>query len=242
MLTSCVCKRADFDAPWFPPSGRLHRKDWEYAVITQALRERGMLEPRRSGLGFAVGNEPLSRQFAARGVDVLATDAPDGGAWGASGQHAGAGDGIAGEGVRFRHVDMRRPEQFPDERFDFVWSSCAMEHLGNLQAGLDFVRASSRLLVPGGVAAHTTEYNVSSDDDTVSAGGYVLYRRQDFEALARYLRPGFELLQFDPDPGDRPEDLEPDVEPWYTTGREHVKLVLSGFVATSALLLVRRVL
>ena len=72
--------------------------------------------------------------------------------------------------------------------FDFTWSSCAFEHLGNLAAGCDFVVEQMRCLAPGGVAVHTTELNVSSDDRTVESGATVLYRRRDIEDLAARLR------------------------------------------------------
>ena len=44
--------------------------------------------------------------------------------------------------------------------FDFTWSSCALEHLGTLAAGADFVVAQMDCLRPGGVAVHTTEFLV----------------------------------------------------------------------------------
>ena len=54
----------------------LHRKMWEWLFIAEALRERGMLAPGRSGLGFGVGQEPLVALFADAGCDVVATDQP----------------------------------------------------------------------------------------------------------------------------------------------------------------------
>ena len=35
---------------------------------------------------------------------------------------------------------------------DFVWSSCALEHLGSPEKGMEFALASARLLAPGGSA------------------------------------------------------------------------------------------
>ena len=59
--------------------------------------------------------------------------------------------------MRFRAVDMN--DIPPDLRgFDFTWSSCALEHLGTLRAGADFVVEQMTCLRPGGVAVHTTEY------------------------------------------------------------------------------------
>ena len=51
----------------------------------------------------------------------------------------------------------------PDDlgRFDLVWSSCALEHLGTPQAGLDFIMRTLDLLEPGGLAVHTTELELT---------------------------------------------------------------------------------
>ena len=44
---------------------------------------------------------------------------------------------------------------------------------------------SLRFLRPGGIAIHTTEFNVSSNDNTVADGDTVIYRKRDIEDLAR---------------------------------------------------------
>ena len=53
--------------------------------------------------------------------------------------------------------------------FDFCWSACALEHLGSLEQGLQFVERSLDCLKQGGWAVHTTEYNISSDSTTVGS-------------------------------------------------------------------------
>ena len=74
------------------------------------------------------------------------------------------------ERVRFRPADMRNLALPWQEQFDFVWSSCSIEHLGGLGAGLDFVENAMELLKPGGVAAHTTEFNVGASEITAEEG------------------------------------------------------------------------
>jgi len=59
---------------WLSDKKTLRRKFWEWCIICQALNERGLLAPRKKGIGFAVGNEPLSSAFASFGCDVLASD------------------------------------------------------------------------------------------------------------------------------------------------------------------------
>lgn len=272
MLGSIVCRYDHFLTEWYAkwapelgldqpseadpesPRRNIHRKVWEWCAISQALHERDMLRPGRSGCGFAVGREPLPSLFAAYGVDVLATDAPpDAGSstWEETGQYAASLDALhtprlVGRAefdrrVSFRPADMRDLRDLPFEAFDFVWSSCSFEHLGTLEAGLEFVEAANRLLKPGGVAVHTTEYNVSSNDATLTTGPQVIYRRRDIEELDRRLRlRRCGLARLDLDPGDHRYDLDYDIPPYHVGGRKHVKLVIDDFVATSVLLIVRK--
>jgi SAM-dependent methyltransferase len=225
----------------------LHRKLWEWAYISQALDERGMLAPGRRGLGFAVGAEPLPALFAARGCEVLATDLPpesatgDRAAWSRSGQYAASLEVLNARGVcppdefaervRLRYVDMTN---VPDDLtgFDFVWSSCSLEHLGTLEAGLRFVERSLRCLRPGGVAVHTTEFNVLSNSRTLVEGPQVIYRKRDLEELAdRVAALGCRMADRDYSTGDTPADWRPDRPPYGAP--THLKLYIFGHVATS---------
>jgi hypothetical protein len=229
----------------------LHRKMWEWLFISEALQERGMLAPGRTGLGFGVGQEPLVALFAAAGCDVVATDQPHDSAV-ASGWTDSAvewsggledlnGFGLCGaaefeQRVAYRPVDMT---SIPADLrgFDFAWSSCALEHLGTLAAGMDFVVASLECLRPGGVAVHTTEYLVSSNSATVEAGGTVFYRRRDIEALVRRLRRAGHDVDMDYSLGDTPDDLHVDVPPYSNV---HLRTELAGYVTTSLALIVTK--
>jgi len=229
----------------------LHRKMWEWLFIAEALRERDMLAPGRSGLGFGVGQEPLVALFAAAGCDLVATDQPQEQAV-ASGwtdsqvEWAGGVESLPTFGfcsdedlarrVRFRPVDMNAiPEDL--RGFDFTWSSCALEHLGTLTAGMDFVVAQMQCLRPGGVAVHTTEYLVAGRDETVEAGGTVFYRRRDIEDLVRRLRSAGDAIEVDYTEGTTPDDLHVDVAPYTDV---HLRTQLGGFVTTSLALVVTK--
>ena len=228
------------------------RKIWEWAAIIQALEERDMLEPDRSGMGFAVGQEPLASIFASRGVGVLASDMPGGDTyWSNTGQHAASLDALYLPGhlsradfdrlVSFQPVDMNDISALQSESADFIWSSCAIEHVGSLELAKRFVLDSTRLLKPGGVAVHTTEYNCTSNTETIEVGDNVIFRRQDIEALEERLRAiccGMERPDFDP--GVHSFDLLYDEEPYFTTGKKHIKLKIGNFVSTSFLLIVRK--
>lgn len=232
----------------------LHRKLWEWCAIAQALEERDMLRPGRAGIGFAVGHEPLPSLFAARGAQIVASDFHGEGsrnAWAATGQQ---GDSLKAvhwpkalplaefsTRATYQNIDMRDLSRVPRSAYDFSWSSCSFEHLGSLDAGLQFLVDSLECLKPGGIAVHTTEFNVSSNDATVEAGDDVIYRRKDIEAFDARLRSmgcGIEALNFDPGHGQH--DLAYDFPPWYTHGRQHLKLQSHGFIATSLLLIIRK--
>ncbi len=250
-LVSSLCTQAQHESPtfrWWVEQIRekhcLHRKQWEFAFIAQALTERGMLAPGRRGLGFAVGKEPLPALFASHGCEIVATDLDAASAksrgWVDTNQHAQQlGDlndrGICpsdefAERVSFRVVDMN---SIPDDLtgFDFVWSSCSFEHLGSISKGMRFIDRMTRCLKPGGVAVHTTEFNLSSNYLTLFWGQSVIFRRRDIEGMMVRLRRQGHHVELSLDRGDGPADKI--VDRWPYTQLPHLKLRLRGFVSTS---------
>jgi SAM-dependent methyltransferase len=228
----------------------LHRKLWEWFFIAEALAERDMLRPGRRGLGFGVGKEPLVALFASMGCEVVATDQSteeaSAGGWTDGVQFAGNLAGLNdkalcdqeafGRLATFRTVDMRAiPEHLTD--FDFTWSSCAFEHLGSLEEGLRFVREQMRCLRPGGVGVHTTEFNLSSDSETVRDGPTVIYRRRDLVELMRALRRQGDRVELDFSLGQSEDDLHVDRPPW---SGSHLRLEIEGYVATSFALIIEK--
>ncbi len=268
-LGSRACRQADIEADWLRHwCGRLgiwptyHRKVWEVCFIAQAAWEAGALAPGKRALGFAVGQEALPSLFAASGMAVVATDLPAGDArareWRRTGQHAGSDEAALAalfrpglveaeafaRNVAFRPADMRRiPAGLLDGGFDLVWSSCAMEHLGGLGEGADFVLSAMRCLRPGGVAVHTTEFNTDAAGGTLRRGTTVLFQRPHLDALAeRLAAAGDRLLPLDAGPGTGPLDAFVDLPPFGEAagGPEppHLRLSIRGFPATSAGLVV----
>jgi 2-polyprenyl-3-methyl-5-hydroxy-6-metoxy-1,4-benzoquinol methylase len=149
---------------------RKHRKQWEFCYILQALYRAGVMQADARGLGFGVGREPLAAVLAERGCHVIATDmdpklAAQAG-WTDTKQYAAESAQLNDRGicppdlfverVQFRVVDMTRVTN-DLTGFDFVWSSCSLEHLGTLKRGTDFIWRSLECLRPGGIAVHTTE-------------------------------------------------------------------------------------
>jgi hypothetical protein len=140
--------------------------------------------------------------------------------------------------VDFQAVDMRVLEGL-HPGYDFIWSSCALEHLGTLQLGVDFIVQSARLLNDGGVAVHTTEYNVGSDSKTLEKGPNVIYRRCDILGLADSLKlAGLHLVSPNFDTGDHQYDLDFDTPPYMQ--KPHLKLAIGDFVSTSMLLIIEK--
>jgi hypothetical protein len=86
--------------------------------------------------------------------------------------------------VDFRNVDMNN---MPSDLvgYDFCWSSCAFEHLGSIELGMQFVEISLKCLKPGGLAVHTMEYNGQSNRNTLSEGGAVIFRKHPKQTSPR---------------------------------------------------------
>ncbi|MCP5397088.1 MAG: class I SAM-dependent methyltransferase [Sphingomonadaceae bacterium] len=231
---------------------RMHRKQWEFCFILQALKTHGMLEEGRKALGFGVGMEPLAAIFADRGVSVLATDLePEeamGKGWVSTDQHAQSKQALNDrnicdparfdEMVDFRFMDMNAIDPGLSGQFDFVWSACAFEHLGSIMHGLEFVVNSVKCLKPGGVAVHTTEFNCSSDKETLDNASTVLFRQRDFLLLQRRLEAMGCEMDFNFNLGEQPLDHYIDRPPYSVD--EHLKLQIMRWTVTSFGLIVKK--
>ncbi|HZH50254.1 MAG TPA: hypothetical protein VEZ16_00080 [Microvirga sp.] len=231
---------------------QIHRKIWEFAYIAHHLERMGALGPGKRGLCFGAGEEPLPAFFAKRGSHIVATDAPAEivlGKWIETAQHSDNIGKLAKpeiidnklftERVTFEPCDMNAISPHLKE-FDFCWSACCLEHLGSLRHGLDFIINSvEKTLKIGGVACHTTELNLSSNEDTLESEHMSLFRRRDLEELIEDLRRrGHEVLPLVVTPGATPIDHYIDLPPYLND--PHLKLRLGGFVSTSVGIVVRR--
>jgi SAM-dependent methyltransferase len=254
-----LCKAMDFKAAWFKrwcneldEQPNFHRKQWEFIYIMQALWERGCIAEDKKGLVFAVGTEPLPAMFAKYGVNILATDIfPEKGiekGWDNANQlcfgieslntRGICNDEVFTKRVQYRAVDMNDiPDGLVD--FDFTWSSCSFEHLGTIEKGITFLKNQMKALKPGGWAVHTTEYNISSNDETQDNNDSVFYRKQDIEKIVSILRAGGHFVD-EPDYalGGLPQDFQVDVYPYKQD--VHLKLQVDKFVVTSIGLIIQK--
>lgn len=258
-LISALCKELDFHQPWYlrwaeeiKETPRLHRKLWEFVYITQALYERGLLTNGKKALGFAVGTEPLPALFAKYGVQVTATDIdPELGeqkGWTNQDQLCYGVDTLNTKGicpqedfaklVSYRPVDMNNiPDDLKD--YDFTWSACAFEHLGSIEHGLSFVKNQMKTLKPGGWAIHTSEYNISSNEETFETEGVVVFRQKDYRRVAEELRAeGHFVEELDFSLGWLPTDYYVDLPPFKDS--PHLRLQLGKFVSSSFCLIIRK--
>ena len=259
LLYSCGCSQAMLEGEEFQAwverikarRGWMHRKLWEWAYIAQACYERDLLKAGVRGLGFAVGQEPLPALFASYGCDIVATDLDTnevgGKGWVETAQHASGlselnkakicPEDLFEQRVSFRFVDMNKIDKDLTD-FDFVWSSCSLEHLGSLLRGEQFIYNSIKCLKPGGFAFHTTEFNVSSNSQTVEEGPDVIYRKRDLEKIVYRLRDEGHKIDIDFALGNKPFDLYVDLPPYKQ--EVHLKLELWGYTCTSFGLIIQK--
>jgi 2-polyprenyl-3-methyl-5-hydroxy-6-metoxy-1,4-benzoquinol methylase len=248
----CVESKYQYWCSEMRSPARLGRKQWEFVFILEALNEAGCFVSGKKGLGFGCGKEPLAAVMAKHGCKVICTDLSTDQAfeqgWVETNQHS---EGFANmqyggicdknlffDRVSFRFSDMNdiSPEL---KDFDFVWSACAFEHLGSLRHGMDFVLNAMDCLAPGGVAVHTTEFNLTSNDDTFETESCAIYRQQDIERLVMELESkGFEVWPLNLNPGSHKVDDHVDWPPYHPS--IHLKLMLENYVVTSIGIIVRK--
>jgi hypothetical protein len=230
-----------------------HRKLWEWIFVLHHLEQAGMLQEGKRGVGFGVGQERLPAAFASRDAHVLATDAPPSigvsSGWTATGQHSDnlaelkypsiVSDEKFDANVSHRFCDMNAIDDDITD-FDFTWSCCCLEHLGSLEAGIQFIINSvEKTLKVGGVAVHTTELNLSSNDDTIEDGHTVLYRHRDLTDVVLRLRAlGHEVMPFIVAPDSHVLDFHVDLPPYASA--PHLKMRFDKYVTTSAGVVVKK--
>jgi hypothetical protein len=256
---SSLCKQSDFLTDRYKfwcdfmrEVPRFHRKQWEFYYVAESLFQRGLLSPGKRGLGFAIGREPLPACFATLGCSITATDLPPEDSvaqgWDSTNQWCGGLANLNDRGicdpntfsrlVKYRPVDMNViPTDLRD--YDFNWSSCSFEHLGSISKGLAFLRNQLDTLKPGGIAVHTTEYNISSNHDTLELENCVIFRQQDIERVTDEIRSqGHHVEELDFSLGWHPLDYKIDLPPYKSA--PHLRLQLDRYVCTSIGIIIQK--
>jgi hypothetical protein len=229
-----------------------HSKQWEYSFILQAVQERGLMAPGKKGLGFGVGREQLPAVFAKHGAEVLATDleldkATQQG-WVRGNQYMSSVDVLNERGiatpeefqrVKGMNVDMTNiPADL--QNFDFTWSTCALGHLGNRAKGVKFIEDSLKTLKPGGVAVHTTEFNLSSDTETFETPNTSVYTKRDIQQLVARLTAQGHQVRVNFNIGGGPLDKVVDETPFTKGDHVHLRLRLGRYAVTSLGLIITK--
>ena len=228
----------------------INRKAWEFVFIAQALQERGMLAKGKKGLGFAVGKEPLPALFAKYGCKIVATDIDSSietaQGWASSNQHSSSVEDLYkpdlcdkdtfNKNVSFSPLDMNSiSDNFKD--FDFCWSSCAFEHLGSIQNGKQFIYNMIKCLKPGGIAVHTTEFNLTSYFGTDLCGNSIFGHDDIIEMHNNLIAQGHNVEELDFRLGVYNEENYVAYPPYE---KPHFKLWLDGNMSTSFALIIKK--
>ena len=87
-----------------------------------------------------------------------------------------------------------------------------------------------KVLRPGGVAVHTTEFNASSNMLTITQGDSVIYRKRDILEIARWmLHEGHKIAELDFSLGNQEGDRFIDTPPYFRPpAKYHIRLWLPG--------------
>lgn len=259
MLISQICKEKDFETEWFISACdklkeklRYHRKLWEWCYIYQVLLERNMLDSGKRGLGFGVGQEPLTDAFASHGCSITATDVDyriaRSKGWVSTNQHARSLVDLNErkicpfeqfvELVAYEDMDMNNIGDQYMNQYDFTWSACTFEHAGSMELAEQFLYNQMNCLRPGGIAVHTTEFNLSSNEDTLNEDWCVIFRLQDIERMIQALRSRGHSISIDYSVGNGLIESFVDAPPF--AFEPHLRLNLKGYISTSIGLIIQK--
>jgi SAM-dependent methyltransferase len=213
-----IRERIDDIVPGLEPQERLHRKNWEYAMLTLFLEDSGLLGEDTRILSVGAGHEAVLFWLANRVAKVVATDV------------YGEGTFSAGEADRtmlsdpasfapypyreprleVRHMDAKQLE-FEDGSFDAVFSLSSIEHFGTWADIRRSAQEMGRVLRPGGAGFVATECFVGrsllgprSVQETAAKAGWEIRVFTPTTLVSEIIGPsGLELAQ--PVDGSRPE-------------------------------------
>jgi len=111
------------------------------------------------------------------------------------------------------------------------------------KSGLQFLINSWTALRPGGIAVHTTEFNVIFKPGYIEVGASVIYRKGDIEALDYRLRklgcayPRHWILMAG---SETTWIIAFDTLLTILHGRQHVKLMIASMSSTSMLIIIEK--
>jgi SAM-dependent methyltransferase len=156
--------RIDDIVPGLEPRERLHRKNWEYALLTLFLEDAGLLAEERRILSVGAGHEAVLFWLANRVAKVVATDIYGEGSFsGLEADRTMLNDPASFSPYAYResHLEVRHMDakqlEFEDGSFDAVFSLSSIEHFGSWADIRRSAGEIGRVLRPGGAAFIVTE-------------------------------------------------------------------------------------
>jgi SAM-dependent methyltransferase len=174
-----LCDVRDFDdpavrgrirevVPGLEAGEEVHRKFWEYALLTLFLEDVAALDDQTEVLSVGAGHEEVLYWLANRVGKVVATDIYGQGAFAgreAEGTMLENPAAFAPYPYREDRLEVRQMNalelEFPDESFDVVFSLNSIEHFGGRREIVRSAREMARVLRTGGYAFIVTECFVS---------------------------------------------------------------------------------
>jgi hypothetical protein len=259
-----VCDAADWFVPGFSSIisselhevPRFHRKQWEFAIIFDRLQKAGVLHEDASGLALGAGRERLLYSLANHVQRIWATDLYSKTAVWPNARTDDLDEFLRAnppfqsrlDRLSAKSMDMREIE-FPDESFDFAYSSSSVEHIGGWEDFKTHLAEVRRVLNPGGVHVLTTEFVFGPQLNTPNDFKF------DAEGLEWWLRASgmayhpvidcrvAEHLFNTPLPGDLTAYFIPDRDngrPDLLGGLVHVQLLVGRHPYTSVVLEMRK--
>jgi hypothetical protein len=107
-----------------------------------------------------------------------------------------------------------------------------------MKQGVEFIYNSLKCLKKGGISVHTTEFNVSSNTDTISTENLYVFRKCDIEAIIRDCHQQGYNISINWDCGTSFTDYYVDVPPY--KHNPHLKLKIADYTVTSLGLIITK--
>lgn len=193
---SKVCDAAD----WFRPeidtiirnelreTPRFHRKQWEAAMIFHVLRDCGKLQSNALGLSMGGGKELIAYAVAQHVSQLTITDLYElNTSWDCAkttepNEYIRANKPFPVDDAKLNalRMDMRQLN-FPEKKFDFAYSCCAVEHIGGREDFLRHFNEVARVLNDDGVYVFTTE--ILYGNDTIPDDHNYVFSLPDLDSI-----------------------------------------------------------
>jgi ubiquinone/menaquinone biosynthesis C-methylase UbiE len=218
------------------------RKVWEQIQIYRGLLRLDLLQEDVRAIGLGVGQERLMYAFANRCGEVIATDA-----YHSSDRQTAVVNEVYEKNpfpyrrdrLLVRNMDMTTID-YPDNSFDMVWSGRIIENMLSFEDLHQFYREIHRVLKPGGIAALTTEYNMT-DRHSYEPNMLVIDRHwiRHWLTAANPLLQGFELLDLPTLELASAEGNEP--QPRRTQSKASIPIYSRDIILNSVSLFLRKI-